>query len=196
MVELGMTPVLPCFTGFVPTQIGRLHPNASFVNGSRWNGFQAEYTNVTFLEPFDPLFTTLQKSFISKQIEAYGNVSSIYTLDQYNENDPFSGDLDYLKNVTSNTIKSLKAADPEAIWFIQGWLFYSSADFWTDERVEAYLGGVEDKDMLILDLFSESQPQWQRTNSYFGKPWIWCELHDYGGNQGEFQRRLRLYSAK
>ncbi|KAF7196460.1 Alpha-N-acetylglucosaminidase [Pseudocercospora fuligena] len=183
MVELGMTPVLPCFTGFVPTQISRLHPNASFVNGSRWNGFQAEYTNVTFLEPFDPLFTILQKSFISKQIEAYGNVSSIYTLDQYNENDPFSGDLNYLKNVTSNTIKSLKAADPEAIWFIQGWLFYSSADFWTDERVEAYLGGVEDKDMLILDLFSESQPQWQRTNSYFGKPWIWCELHDYGGNQ-------------
>ncbi|EME88218.1 glycoside hydrolase family 89 protein [Pseudocercospora fijiensis CIRAD86] len=184
MVELGMTPVLPCFTGFVPTQISRLYPNASFVNGSRWNGFQAEYTNVTFLEPFDPLFTTLQKSFISKQIEAYGNVSSIYTLDQYNENDPFSGELAYLKNVTSNTIKSLKAADPEAIWFIQGWLFYSSADFWTDERVEAYLGGVANEDMLILDLFSESQPQWQRTNSYFGKPWIWCQLHDYGGNQG------------
>jgi len=38
--------------------------------------------------------------------------------------------------------------------------------------------------MLILDLFSESQPQWQRTNNYYGKPWIWCQLHDYGGNMG------------
>lgn len=38
--------------------------------------------------------------------------------------------------------------------------------------------------MLILDLFSESEPQWQRTNSYYGKPWIWCQLHDYGGNMG------------
>ena len=38
--------------------------------------------------------------------------------------------------------------------------------------------------MLILDLYSEAQPQWNRTNSYFGKPWIWCELHDYGGNMG------------
>lgn len=81
MVELGMTPVLPAFTGFVPYQIGQYYPNASFVNGSAWNGFPSQYTNVTFLEPFDPLFTTLQKSFISKQTAAYGNVSSIYTLD-------------------------------------------------------------------------------------------------------------------
>jgi len=35
--ELGMTPVLPCFTGFVPEQIGRIYPNASFVNGSAWS---------------------------------------------------------------------------------------------------------------------------------------------------------------
>lgn len=184
MVELGMTPVLPCFTGFVPMQISGLYPNASFVNGSQWNSFSREYTNVTFLEPFDPLYATLQKSFISKQTAAYGNVTDIYTLDQYNENNPYSGDLDYLRNVTSNTIQSLKAADPNAIWLLQGWLFYSSESFWTNERVEAYLSGVDDSDMLILDLFSESQPQWQRTSSYFGKPWIWCELHDYGENMG------------
>ena len=49
----------------------------------------------------------------------------------------------------------------------------SSIDFWTAERVEAYLGGVDDSDMIVLDLFSESEPQWQRTNSYYGKPWIW-----------------------
>ncbi|KAK5110216.1 hypothetical protein LTR62_006212 [Meristemomyces frigidus] len=184
MVELGMTPVLPAFTGFVPAQIGEYYPNASFVNGSQWNGFAAEYTNVTFLEPFDPLFTTLQKSFVGKQSAAYGNVTSIYTLDQYNENNPYSGDLAYLKNVTTNTIASLKAADPKAVWMLQGWLFFSSASFWTNDRVEAYLGGVENSDMIILDLFSESQPQWQRTDSYYGKPWIWCELHDYGGNMG------------
>ncbi|KAK3647732.1 hypothetical protein LTR56_007961 [Elasticomyces elasticus] len=184
MVELGMTPVLPAFTGFVPATIGQHYPNASFVNGSQWSGFPSQYTNDTFLEPFDPLFTTLQESFIGKQVAAYGNVTNIYTLDQYNENDPFSGDLDYLRNVTSNTISSLKAADPDAVWMLQGWLFYSSATFWTNERIEAYLGGVEDTDMIVLDLFSESQPQWQRTNSYYGKPWLWNELHGYGANMG------------
>ncbi|TAQ86005.1 hypothetical protein B7494_g5668 [Chlorociboria aeruginascens] len=187
MVELGMTPVLPAFTGFVPRAITRVLPNATVVNGSRWNGFSAEYTNVTFLEPDDPVFAQLQTSFIAKQLEAYGNVTNIYSLDQYNENDPFSGDLDYLANISSNTYKSLKAALPTSIWLMQGWLFYSNSAFWTSDRISAYLSGVTvDFDMLILDLFSESNPQWQRTNSYYGKPWIWCQLHDYGGNMGMY----------
>lgn len=185
MVELGMTPVLPAFTGFVPRGITRVQPNAMVVNGSNWNNFPTTYTNDTFLEPADPLFSHLQQSFISKQIAAYGDVTNIYTLDQYNENNPYSGDTSYLRNVTYNTWLSLKAANPSAIWLMQSWLFFVKSDFWTNDRVEAYLGGVENpQDMLILDLFSEAQPQWQRTNSYFGKPWIWCQLHDFGGNMG------------
>ncbi|EGO28130.1 glycoside hydrolase family 89 protein [Serpula lacrymans var. lacrymans S7.9] len=185
MVELGMTPVLPSFTGFVPRAMHTLYPNASIVNGSQWNGFTIQYTNDSFLEPFDPLFSTLQTSFISKQVAAYGNVSHVYTLDQYNENSPYSGDTSYLANVTAATFASLRAADPQAVWLMQGWLFYSDSTFWTTERVEAYLGGVPGNDsMIILDLYSEAQPQWQRLNSYFGKQWIWCELHDYGGNMG------------
>jgi alpha-N-acetylglucosaminidase len=125
MVELGMTPVLPSFTGFVPREIASVHPNAAFVNGSQWSEFPLRYTNVTFLEPFDPLYAKMQKSFIQKQREAYGDVTHIYTLDQYNENDPYSGNLDYLRNVTKNTIHALKAADPDAVWMLQGWLFYS-----------------------------------------------------------------------
>lgn len=108
-----------------------------------------------------------------------------FQLDQFNENNPASGDTGYLHNVTYGTWQSLKAADSKAVWMLQGWLFYSNSAFWTNDRIQAFLGGVEvDSDMLILDLFSESQPQWQRTNSYYGKPWIWNELHDYGGNMG------------
>jgi alpha-N-acetylglucosaminidase len=193
MVELGMTPVLPCFAGFVPRAITRLFPEANVVNGSKWDVFPPQLTNDTFLEPLDPLFGQLQKSFISKQMAAYGNISSIYTLDQYNENTPYSGDLDYLRNVTANTWKSLKAANPAAIWLMQGWLFYSGSAFWTSERIEAYLSGVEkNEDMLILDLYSESQPQWQRTQGYFGKPWIWCQLHDYGGSMGLYGQIMNV----
>ncbi|KAF2636776.1 putative alpha-N-acetylglucosaminidase [Massarina eburnea CBS 473.64] len=185
MLELGMTPILPAFTGFVPRTLTDVYPNATVVNGSQWEGFPTEYTNTTFLAPSDPLFTVLQNLTIVKQIEYYGNITQYYTLDQYNENDPFSGDLDYLRNVTRGTWQSLKSANAAAVWVMQGWLFTSNADFWTNERIEAYLSGVEvDSDMLILDLFSESQPEWQRTNSYYGKPWIWNMLHNYGGNMG------------
>ncbi|CCM02759.1 uncharacterized protein FIBRA_04867 [Fibroporia radiculosa] len=186
MVELGMTPVLPAFTGFVPRAMSTLYPNASIVNGSQWEGFPSTLTYTTFLEPFDPLFTTMQKSFISKQQAAYGaNVSHVYTLDQYNENDPYSGDVGYLANISAGTFASLQAADPEAVWMMQGWLFFASEAFWTTERIAAFLGAVPSNDsMIILDLYSEAAPQWQRTDSYYGKQWIWCELHDFGGNMG------------
>ncbi|KAJ5692766.1 hypothetical protein N7462_002189 [Penicillium macrosclerotiorum] len=185
MLELGMTPAMPSFPGFVPENTTRVLPNAQIVRGSQWGGFPVQYTNDSFLEPFDENFAKLQLSFIQKQQAAYGNVSHIYTLDQYNENSPYSGDPDYLRNITRTTWQSLKKADPDAIWLMQGWLFYAQSAFWTDERIEAFLSGVEvDSDMLILDLFSESKPQWQRTKSYYGKPWIWCQVHDYGGNMG------------
>jgi alpha-N-acetylglucosaminidase len=35
--------------------------------------------------------------------------------------------------------------------------------------------------MLILDLFSEVVPIYPRTESYYGQPFIWCMLHDFGG---------------
>ena len=193
MVELGMTPALPSFTGYVPNNITRVMPDASVVRGDQWAGFPYKYTNDSFLEPFDSHYARIQRSFLEKQQDAYGNVSHIYTLDQYNEIDPYSGDPDYLRNVTRTTWQSLKAADPQAVWLMQGWLFYSSSTFWTDERVKAYLSGVEkDEDMLILDLYSESAPEWKRTNSYYGKPWIWCMLHDYGGNMGLYGQILNI----
>jgi alpha-N-acetylglucosaminidase len=196
MSELGMTPVLPAFTGFVPKALATKYPNASIVTGSQWNGFPSQLTNVSFSEPFDDLYVTMQKSFITKQQDAYGaNTSHIYTLDQYNENNPFSGDLTYLHNITLGTLNSLIEADPNAVWLMQGWLFFSSQTFWTNDRVAAYLGGVNDTSrMIILDLYSEAQPQWNRTSSYFGKNWIWCELHDYGGNMG-FEGNLELLTT-
>lgn len=60
----------------------------------------------------------------------------------------------------------------------EGWLFFDQQDFWTTDRVEAYLNGVEDDtEMIVLDLFSEAEPQWERTQSYYGKKWVWCLLH-------------------
>ena len=136
------------------SSLATLYPKASTVSGSQWSGFPEVYTNDMFLNLSDPLFTTMRTSFISKQREAYGNVFHIYTLDQYNENDPFSGDLDHLSNVTAGTFASLHAADPDAIWLMQGWLFSSSSDFWTNDRIQAYLGGVPGNDsMIILDLY-------------------------------------------
>ncbi|KAI0536348.1 glycoside hydrolase family 89 protein [Xylaria digitata] len=193
MVELGIKPILPAFPGYTPRSITQIFPSANVSNGSNWENFPTGYTNDTFLDPFDPLFEELQIQFVSKQKSYYGNVTNFWTLDQFNENNPASGDLGYLESVSQNTWKSLKAADPEAIWVMQGWLFASNSAFWTNDRIKAFLGGVTvDSDMLILDLFSESQPQWQRTDSFYGKPWVWCQLHGYGGNYGLYGQVMNV----
>jgi len=36
--------------------------------------------------------------------------------------------------------------------------------------------------MIILDLAAEIEPVWKRTDAFYGKPWIWNMLHNFGGN--------------
>ena len=192
MVELGMTPALPAFSGFVPRAIRRVLPNASVIDSNDWNSFGPEYSNDTFLEPFDENFAKMQKSFLSKQQAAFGNITHIYVLDQYNEMNPTNGDTSYLRGISGSTIQSLKSVDTDAVWLMQGWLFYLGSSFWTDDRIEAYLGGVSNTDMMVLDIFSESVPQWQRTHSYYGKPWLWCMVHAFGGNMNLYGQILNL----
>lgn len=192
MVELGMTPVLPAFTGFVPREFDRVFPNASTVTAPQWSNFPIKYTNVTFLEPTDYRFAQLQQSFIAKQQAAYGNITHVYTLDQYNGMNP-SGDPSDLRHLARSTINSLKKADPSAVWMMQGWIFYIDPDFWTEQRIQAFLSGVStNTDMLILDFYSESHPLWRSTDSYYGKPWIWCMLHAFGGNMELYGQVMNL----
>lgn len=197
MVELGITPVLPAFPGFVPDSIKKVRPDAKLTVSPNWfYPAPDKYTRDLFLDPLDKTYSELQKLFISKQIDAFGNVTNIYTLDQFNELSPASGETNYLSGISKNTYAGLTAANPAAVWLLQGWLFFSSRSFWTQPRIDAYLGGVTDNQgMLILDLYSEMNPQWQRTNSYSGKRWIWCQLHDFGGNMALEGRVQTLTSA-
>jgi alpha-N-acetylglucosaminidase len=166
MTSLGMTPALSSFTGFVPNALHEHYPTADIITESQWDNFPVSLTNVSFLNPVDKLFETLQASYLKKQQEAYGpDVSHIYALDQYNENMPLVDTLDYLHNVSSNTMSSIRAADPEGIWLMQAWLFFSDAVFWTQDRINAYLGGIPNDSVLILDLYTEAQPVWSVSNS-------------------------------
>ena len=80
----------------------------------------------------------------------------------------------------------IKAADPDGIWLVQGWMFIYSA-YWNEhpERLKAYLDGVPDDKAIVLDLFADALPGWNRRESpFFGKKFIWCQLHNFGGTQG------------
>jgi len=40
--------------------------------------------------------------------------------------------------------------------------------------------------LILLDLYAETAPQYQRYNSFFGHYYIWSMLHNFGGANGEF----------
>ncbi len=82
----------------------------------------------------------------------------------------------------------MTAADPKAIWVMQGWLFYNNSSFWQPTQIKALLNAVPDKQLVVLDLFTDEHPVWTRTDAYYGKPWIWNMLQNFGGNISLFGR--------
>ena len=40
--------------------------------------------------------------------------------------------------------------------------------------------------MLVLDLAAEYEPMYAKLNSFFGQPFIFCMLNNYGGRMGLF----------
>lgn len=183
MRALGMVPVLPGFAGHVPAELAAKFPNASITRLDGWSGFQCDYSCTAFLDPSDPLFRSIGAMFVRELVRLFGT-DHIYNSDSFNEMAPPTSDPDYLRAVGRGTLAAMTDADPDAVWLMQGWLFRD--DFWGNVQVQALLSGVPDDRMLILDLNSDTHPQWQRTQSFFGKPYVWCMLHNYGGNIGMY----------
>lgn len=63
---------------------------------------------------------------------------------------------------------------------MQGWLFLDGK-WLKNENAKALLTAVEPGKILLLDLFSEAIPIYPKVESYFGSPWIWNMLHNFGG---------------
>jgi len=173
----GMKPVLPAFTGHVPPAFQKRFPGAK-VKRTNWD---AGFGDVYILDPADALFTAIGKKFLQVQSREYGT-DHFYSADTFNENVPPTTDSSYLDSMSKQVYTSMAAADAKAVWVMQGWMFHYNAAYWKPTQIQALLKAVPDDKMILLDLYSESHPVWNRTEAYYGKPWIWNMLHDFGGN--------------
>lgn len=175
--ELDMTPVLPAFAGHVPKRFADMHPGADIQRLSAWCGFEPTY----FLNATDPLFAQIQQKFMRRMTELFGT-DHIYGVDPFNEMDPPSWDPDYLAGVSQNIYRSLTQVDPQARWLQMSWVFYYKRKSWTPERLRAYLTAVPNNGMVLLDYFCEKTEVWRTTDGFYGQPYIWCYLGNFGGN--------------
>lgn len=171
--ELGMTPVLQGFTGHVPAAIAEKHPNAK-LHRIQWIEWQTH-----LLDPLDPLFAKIAKLFMEEQTRRFGT-DHLYAADTFIEMTPPSGDLKDLADLSRAIYDGMAGTDPQAVWVLQGWTFSYQRSFWTQPRIQAFLGAVRNDQMLVLDLFCESRPMWSETEAFFGKPWLWCNIQNFG----------------
>ncbi|OAD53228.1 Alpha-N-acetylglucosaminidase, partial [Eufriesea mexicana] len=185
MRELGIIPVLPAFAGHVPRSFPKVFPNANVTKVTAWNNFSDKYCCPYLLDPTDPLFRKIGQLFLKTYIAEFGT-DHIYNCDTFNENEPHTSEIKFLTNVGHSIFEAMTDVDPQAIWLMQGWMFVHEASFWNEGRIEAFLTSVPLGRMIVLDLQSEQFPQYVRLKSYYGQPFIWCMLHNFGGTLGMF----------
>jgi len=192
MRSLGMTPICPGFAGFVPSSIKRLYPDLE-VNEMSWSdgAFHS-----WMIDPRNELFSKIGKMFIEEWEKEFGKCE-YYLVDSFNEMDipfPPKGDparYELMADYGEKVYESIKSADPDATWVMQGWMFGYQRDIWDYETLAALLSKVPDDRMLLLDLaadynrnFWHSQYNWEFYRGFAGKRWVYSVIPNMGGKTG------------
>jgi alpha-N-acetylglucosaminidase len=197
MRELGMHPVAPAFAGFVPRGFKRLHPDVETFT-LLWlpEEFKTipRSTRTFILHPRQQdLYRQIGKKFIEEYKAEYGEVA-YYLADTFNELDVPVGEATRyqdLERFGRTVFDGIQAGDPNGTWVMQGWLFVYNARFWDNPSVEAFLRGIPNDRMLIIDYANDLAPalkdkyspgQWKIQKAFFGKQWINGMAHTFGGN--------------
>ncbi|MCL2306455.1 MAG: alpha-N-acetylglucosaminidase, partial [Planctomycetaceae bacterium] len=174
--ELGMTPILQGFTGHAPEKLQAVVPGISMVKLTPWCNFPSTW----FIDPVDPYFIEFGRIFVEEQTKLYGT-NNLYASDTFIEMPPSNNDPEFLKKMGASIYESMRSADPDAIWVLQGWIFFFAPQFWQQPQREAFLRSVPQDRLLVLDLFCETSPVWSKTEAFCGQPWVWCILQNFGG---------------
>ncbi|XP_050355480.1 alpha-N-acetylglucosaminidase [Nymphalis io] len=185
MFKLGMVPVFPAFNGHVPRAFQNIYPNLTLYNVGTWNKFDTDYCCNLFIDPKEPEFKAIGKMFL-KEITASTGTGNIYAIDPFNEIKikPWSTSL--VQETAKSIFATITEVDKEAVWLLQNWMFVHNPLLWPLKRVQKFLTAVPKGRMLLLDLQSEQWPQYDLYEMYYGQPFIWCMLHNFGGTLGMF----------
>ncbi|XP_022135500.1 alpha-N-acetylglucosaminidase-like [Momordica charantia] len=183
MFELGMTPVLPAFSGNIPAAFKQIYPSAKITRLGNWFSVHSDprWCCTYLLDAMDPLFVEIGKAFIEQQLKEYGRTSHLYNCDTFDENTPPVDAAEYISSLGAAIFGGMQAGDSDAVWLMQGWMF-SYDPFWRPQQMKALLHSVPLGRLVVLDLYAEVKPIWISSEQFYGTPYIWCMLHNFAGN--------------
>ena len=162
--QLGMTPILQGFTGYVPIKLMEKQPQADIRKKAVW--FYVG-PGTAQLNPLDPLYARMSKTFIEEQTRLFGT-NHIYAADPFHEGKaPVAGD-EYLAQVGKAIYTTTASVDPKAVIAMQTW-----------SMQKAIVQSIPPDRILMLDL---NASKWKGSEAFWGRPWVGGIIHNFGGN--------------
>lgn len=174
MREWGIEPVLSGYSGMVPND-AKERLQLDVAEPGLWCG----YRRPAILQPTDRNFQRIASIYYEELTKLYGK-ANFYSMDPFHEGGNVANvDLDAAGKAIC---KAMKRVNPQAVWVVQAWQKCPYG-----QMIENLPAG----DLLVLDLYSESRPQWgdplstwYRPNGFGQHDWLYCMLLNYGGNVG------------
>ena len=170
--ELGMEPVLPGYSGMVPSDITTKGYTAN--NQGNWCSFVRPY----ILDPNSQAFTDISAKYYARLAEVMGT-STYYSMDPFHEGANTEG-ID-VPSAYKKIAKAMLDANSEGKWVIQFWQ-------WSGAQYNV-LSQVEQGKLIVLDLFSDAHTHF---GSYQGHDAVYCMLANFGGRTGLFGRLSKI----
>ena len=164
---LGMQPVLPGWSGMVPTNFASKSGYTTRSNGGNWAG--------DFVRPL--LLSVNNDNYAEIAADYYACLKEVMGESQYYSMDPFheGGGAGTMEDYEA-LYAAMEAAKPGSQWVIQQWQ-------WSDTQKYS-LTAVPAGRLVVLDLFSDGSPAFDNYNGYAPQDAVFCAIPNFGGRSG------------
>ena len=165
--ELGMQPVLPGWSGMVPTDFANQSGYATRGNGGNW-------VNI-FPRPL--LLSVSNENYADIAADYYACLEEVMGESQYYSMDPFheGGGAGTMEDYEA-LYAAMETAKPGSQWVIQQWQWSATQKY--------SLTAVPAGKLIVLDLFSDGSPAFDGYNGYAPQEAVFCAIPNFGGRSG------------
>ena len=175
--ELGMQPVLPGWSGMVPTNFASKSGYATRGNGGNWAG--------DFVRPLLLNVNIGADKYAAIAADYYKCLKEVMGESQYYSMDPFheGGGAGTMEDYEA-LYDAMEAAKAGSQWVIQQWQWSATQKY--------SLTAVPAGRLVVLDLFSDGFPAFDKYNGYAPQDAVFCAIPNFGGRSGLMGRLNNL----
>ena len=164
---LGMQPVIPGWSGMVPSNFATESGYATRYNGPNWAG---DFVRPLLLSVSNSNYASIAADYYACLKEVMGE-SQYYSMDPFHEGGGTGTTEDY-----QALYAAMEAANPGSQWVIQQWQ-------WNDGQ-KLSINAVPAGRLIVLDLFSDGSPAFDVYNGYAPQEAVFCAIPNFGGRSG------------